>query len=252
MISACLNANRVLFLGLALLSASAAHAGAIVNTAPQTQTFCLGCPEGLFGHESDQPDGVSANQQLTFSQFDSSLGVLRKAVFTITSVFHYYFEVDPLDFENNGGFGPSQLNRGTFTIGLSLENAGALAATLLSFQDVVNLNPEAFFFTESPQNGAKAYDSATEDLSYFVGGATFNVASRLNMLLESDNLTLNGNATWAGPLSADEFENGVVSLVYTYETRDPNPVPEPGTLLLGGLGLLLGARAHSRKKAATA
>jgi hypothetical protein len=222
-----------------LALANAASAGPII----QTVSFQSG--GSVVG--DDLLDARSFYNTQKFKKFDSSLGVLKSVTFTLDSTLEATLASD---LEADETVAPHLTNPFSLVVGPNLRlrdsstEFGKLffGADLLSMLLELDYNSatgelEAQTSGNQPRNASKTM-APPNDLSFFIGasGAQFDAEFENRMTVENaepPSTTLTGNATWSGGLK----------LEYAYE---PVTVPEPGTLALTGLAILIGVRRARR------
>lgn len=233
-----------------------ASPAATILTPIQSVQFCLGVcdvqlvPNGILKETGDGAlfnagssttgNPVSATKTDTttrvFNSFDNSLGILKKVTFSLTS---------SITVGLRGGF--EDPNDSTvLTTSMTVDPSIALVSleTLLADPALSDFSLAGGYFrdttVDTATRNATVSKTPPDDLSFFTSGSTFVTRFEQNLTLQtvSDCDTTTGNARWEGTLD----------LQYEYETRPTESVPEPGTLLLVGTGML-GAAARLRRKA---
>lgn len=184
-----------------------------------------------------------------FNKFNPSNGILKSVTFTLDSTLAATLATN---LEPDEKVDPDLTGRFSLTVGPSLRLSDSstdfgklfVGADLLSMLLTLDYNSttgelELQTSSTEPRDASKTM-APPNDLSFFIStsGAQFDAEFENRMTVqnaEPQNATLTGNATWAGKLK----------LEYAYE---PASVPEPGTLALTGLAILIGvgrARRHT-------
>ena len=214
----------------------------------------LWAPSGMAAIYETSDTFSTANEALTFEFWNTDWGVLNSVT--------VYFEMDILssDFTLTNNTGNPASGTASFNVDAGLTSPGvpplltAAFATIGSGADKL-LDSNDFIYNlahgESVEFGGLHYTDSTTGL---VGGAftaayegvgtyTFNV-------LVNQNVSFAGQAVTAMIDPASDY-SGTVRISYDYTGDGPPgaPVPEPGTMLLLGVGLVGLVGASRRKKA---
>jgi len=241
-------------IGIALFAQ--ASGAAPILTPVQSVSFCLGVcdvqivPTGqlrqtgngtlfnTFSNTTGDPVSLTKTDSTTrvFNGFDNSLGILKKVTFTLTSSIRIGLD---------GGFeDPSDSTLVTTSMTVDPSIALVSLGTMLTDPALSDFALSGAYFSspvvDTATRNATVSKTPPDDLSFFTSGGTFVTLFAQNLALKtvSDCVSTTGNARWEGTLD----------LQYEYETRPTESVPEPGTLLLVGAGML-GAAARLRRKA---
>lgn len=189
-------------------------------------------------------------QSISVAQFDSSLGTLDSVEIILTGSASTIFQAGLL------GPGYSPVTSGTATINsftntttltltgssvnlnLTLSGTDSLGSpVVLSTSNTTYISPSAYDLNGSNDelfNSALSEFIGNGDLNFTLTGSASNNA---NATISSGDILAVGGTTDAGP---------TVEAIYNY-TPSPSVVPEPGTLVLFGTGLLIMAGLVRRK-----
>ncbi len=183
-----------------------------------------------------------AGESMTFDYFDTALG-------TLTAVeidFHMDIASSDLTLTNTNG-----RSTGTATYGFTAElsDTGTLSPLQLTLTDSVDTaydklkNGSTVMFLSPYFSDSTTGFVGSGDLYAYEGTGTFN----LDMVANPFVSWTSGNFSYTSP---DILYSGGATVRYTYNPEGGPPVPEPGTVVLLGVGLI-GLAGLGRKKRAS-